>query len=78
MRDIFFAEELERCQHGVRGRLAQAAEGILLDVVSKLFELINILKRTLAGGDLFENLHHALGADPAGGALAAGFVDREF
>ena len=77
MSDILVTEEFESRKNGVGSSLAEAAERILLDVVSQLLKSVDILEGTLAVGDLLKQLHHALGADTAGGALTAGFVDGE-
>ena len=72
VRHILVAEVAQGGQHRVGRRLAQAAQGVVLDVVAQLFQLVQILHGALALGDLVQHLQQTLGADAAGGALAAG------
>ena len=77
MSDIFIAEETKGRDDGVGSSLTETAERILLDVNSKLFELINVRKLAVAAGDLFENFIHSAGTDTAGSTLTAGLINSE-
>ena len=76
--DVFIPEVPEGGEDGIGSGLAQAAEGVGLDVVAKLLHLVQIFQRRLAPGDLVEHLVKTLGAHPAGGTFAAGLVHGEF
>ena len=67
-----FPEMGEGGEHGVGGGLPQAAQGGLLDVVAQLLDGVQILRLAVALGDLGQQIQQPLGADAAGGALAAG------
>jgi len=64
-------EVADHRQHRVGGRLAEAAERGLLDHLAELLEALDVALFTFAGADALDDLEHALGADPAGRALAA-------
>ena len=61
----------------VRRGLTQGAEGVRLDRVGQLLELVQVLHGSLAFGDAGEDLKHALGSDAARCALSAGLVADE-
>ena len=46
--------------------------------MAQLLQLVDILQRAVALGDFVELLEQPLGAHPAGGAFAAGLINREF
>ena len=75
---IFVAEVPESGEHRIGSRLSQTAERIVLYIVAELFQLIQIRHVGLPLGDLCKDLQHTLGADPAGGTFAAGFLYRKF
>ena len=68
------AEVADHRQHGVGGRLTEAAERGLLDHGAELLKALDVALFTLAGADALDDLEHALGADPAGRALAAALL----
>ena len=53
-------------------------QGVVLDIVSQLFQLVYILQRPVSFGDLIQDLVHPLGTHPARRTFAAGFIYREF
>ncbi len=62
---------------GIRGRLAEAAEGGVLDDGRHLLEKLDVAFLALSLGDVRQDFQHPLGPLAAGGALAAGFVLAE-
>ncbi len=64
-------------KHGIGSGLPQTAMGGFLDMFSKLFEVVDILDRSLATDDPVKNIEHHFHSDPAGNALSTGFVDGE-
>lgn len=77
VRNVLITVILECGKNRVRRCLAETAEGVFLNVVAELFELIDVFECALAACNLVEDLKQALRADTARGALAAGFIDRE-
>ena len=74
---VFLAEITQGAQNGVRGRLAQPAEGGILDDGGHLLEQLDIALLALALGDVCQNFEHPFGSLAAGGAFPAGFVLAE-
>ena len=74
---VLVVEVVDGREHGVGRCLAETAESGILDDLAEVLEIVQILHRTLALGDLVENLLQALVADTAGGALSAGLVHGE-
>ncbi len=54
MRDVLVPEEFEGGEYGIRSGLAQSAKGIRLDIMAQLLQLVDILQRAVALGDLVE------------------------
>ena len=75
---ILLAEVGEGAQDRVRGGLAQAAEGGVLDNLGETLEALDVFHRAPAVRDAVEDLQHAAVADAAGRTLAAGLVHGEF
>ena len=75
--DVLLAEELECCKNRVGSSLTETAEGVSLDIVAELLELVYILESSVTAGDLVKKLKETLGSNAAGSALAAGFVNGE-
>src|SRR5690606_1474036 len=71
---VFGAEILQSGQNGVGRRLAKAAKRGRLDVLGERLQLVDVLHFALAFHNALQNLQHALGADTAGGTLAAAFI----
>ena len=71
---VFVPEIVDRAQDGVGRGLPQAAEGRILDALAQFDQELDVALPAFAAGDPLQDFQHALGADPAGGALAAGFV----
>ena len=76
--DVLLAEMADRRKHGVRGRLAQAAQRRVLDHFAEFDEPIDVGLFAAAFADAVEDFEHPLGADAAGDALAARFFLHEF
>ena len=74
---VFLAEIADGAQDRIRGRLAEAAEGGVLDDGRHLLEELDVALLALALGDVRQDLQHPLGPLAAGGALAAGFILAE-
>ena len=77
VRNVLVSEELKGCKNGVGSSLTETAERVSLDVVAKLFKLVDILKSALAGSNLVEYLKKSSGTYAAGSALTAGLVNGE-
>ena len=75
--DILIAEELKCCKNGVGSCLTETAKRVVLDVVGKSFNSVNILKSTLTLGDFVKKLKKTLCTNAAGCALTAGLVNSE-
>ena len=71
---VFLAESLNCADDGGGGGFAQPAEGCSGDGIRKLQQQLDIPFPPFSGDDALQNFQHALGAFPAGDALAAGFV----
>ncbi len=74
---ILVPEILQGGEHRVGGRLAQGAQGGVLQVVAQLLDGVQVLQGAVAIGDLGEQVVEPLGADAAGRALAAALVHAE-
>ena len=74
---VLVVEVVDGREHGVGGCLAETAESGILDDLAEVLEVVQILHRTLALGNLVENLLETLVADTAGSALSAGLVHGE-
>ena len=75
--DILVSEVAKRGDNGVGSRLAKSAKRRALDVVAKLLHTVKVLKLTITGDDLVEDLKKTLGTYTAGRTLTAGLVYRE-
>ena len=69
--DIFVTEEIKGSKNGVGSSLTETAEGVLLNVVTKLFELVYILESAVALSNLVEHFKKSSGTDTAGSTLTA-------
>ena len=69
--DVFIAEVAQRGEDGVRGGLAESAQGRQLDVVRQVLKLLQILRFAFASRDPVEDLVESLGSLTARYALAA-------
>ena len=68
------AEVADVAEHRVGRRLAEAAEGGVLDGLAEFDERLDVAFLALAVADAGDDLEHALGADAAGRALAAALL----
>ena len=71
--DVFVAEMADGREHGVGGRLPQAAQRRVLDHFAQLDQPLDVGFFALAFADAVEDFQHPLGAHAAGDALAARF-----
>src|SRR5688500_20228113 len=74
MRLVVLRERSEACPEDRRGRYAEAAERELGEVVAELAEPRQIVGPAETGGDALEDALHALRADAARDADAAGLL----
>ena len=72
--EVLVAEVVERAQHGVGRRPAQAAQRRLLHQQPKPLELGQVFQAAVAAGDPLEDFEHPHGPFPAGRTLAARLV----
>ena len=68
---IFVIEVVESGKHRIGRSLAETAEGRILDYLAEILEVIQILHRTLALGNLFKYLLQTFVAYTARSALSA-------
>jgi hypothetical protein len=68
------AEVADVTEHRVGGRLAQPAERGVLDGLAQLQQLLDVAFPPFTVADAGDDLEHALGAHPAGSALAAALL----
>ncbi len=71
---VLSPEIAQRCQHGVRSGLPQAAQGGIPHHLGQLFQGRQIFLRRFPLCYVRRNLQHLLGALPAGETLAAGLI----
>ena len=74
---VLLPEVADGAQDGVRGCLAEAAEGGVLDDGRHLLEELDVAFLAFSFGDVRQDLQHPLRPLPAGGALPAGLVLAE-
>ena len=63
VRFIFVSEVAQGGQNRVRRRLAQAAEGVGLDVIRQRLELVEVFQRALSARDFIEDLNKVLNGE---------------
>ena len=74
---VLVTEVTDRREHGVGGRLAEAAERGLADRLAEGHEALDVALLALTVADALHDLEHPLGADAARRALAAALFLRE-
>jgi hypothetical protein len=77
MGNIFIPEITQGGKHRIGRSLSQATQGIFLDVISQFLQLIQVFQRSLALGDLIQDLIHTSCSDTAGRTFSAGFIHSE-
>ncbi|OQC00090.1 MAG: hypothetical protein BWX80_03487 [Candidatus Hydrogenedentes bacterium ADurb.Bin101] len=77
MNIVFFTEMADGGKDRIWRRLTQAAQGGILDLLAEGDQFLHIAFLAFALADAGHDLEHALGADAAGHALAAGFILHE-